>query len=352
MITLLHGADTFSSTARLRELRRELDPDGFNTVVLDAPDATVAALRAACGTTAFFGGARYVEARGLLTRWLGGKRTGKKATATDPAGELLAYLPALPSTTHLLFWEPAAVTLPTPLTDGLRHHGASITRFEAPLGAELREWVEARAIALGATIEPAAVVALLDASCPSGWREAPRGRDGRPPDLAKIDAELSKLATAVLGVRGGPRITKRVVAALVGGEQDTNVFALVNAVTESNGAAAIAALRTLLDQGSPPEALLALLTRQLLLLDRLRLERQAPGAGAARSPGQAHHLERQLRALGAARVGRGVELALEADLAVKTGRARNADEALYWLVLELCEVGPPGPALVETAPYT
>lgn len=353
MIVLLHGADTFSSTTRLRELRRELDPHGFNTVVLDAADASVATLRAACDTSALFGGTRYVEARGLLSRWLGGKRAGKKAGGAEPLADLLAYLPTLPPTTHLVWWEPAAVVLPPPLQAELLRQDATVSLFQAPVGQALREWARRRAADLGAEIEPPAIVALLDATCPSGWREAPRARDARPPDLARIDSELGKLATAVLGSRAGPRITTRVVAALVVGEQATNVFALTDAVTARDGAGAIGLLRSLVDQGAPPEALLAQVARQLVALERWRVEREAPAPIAAgtraadRSPGQARHLERQLRAWGGERVARGVELALEADLAVKSGRARNAEEALYWLVLELCEVGPAGPPLVE-----
>lgn len=350
MIVLLHGADAFSSAIRRRELRCELDPDGYNTIVLDAADASLGVLRAACDTHPFFGGARYVEARGLLARWLAGKRGGRKAPANDPVHELIAYLPTLPSTTHLLFWEPTAVTLPSALEGEFRRQGATISRFEAPLGAELRQWVAARVTELGASIEPAAIVALLDATCPGGWREPPRGRDARPPNLARIDAELRKVTTAVLAVSTGPRVTARVVTTLVAGEQQANVFALVNAVTERDGPRAIGRLRALVNQGIAPEALLAMLARQYLLLEQLWAESRSPAAVEARpkqaAPAQSPHLERQLRALGASRVARGLELALEADRALKTGIARDAEEALYWLVLELCEIGPAGPPLV------
>src|SRR5919202_3143955 len=76
MIYLLHGQDGFSSAARLRALRRELDPSGFNGASLDGQEATLDALRSACDVLAFFGGGRCVDARGVLTRWGAGTGGG------------------------------------------------------------------------------------------------------------------------------------------------------------------------------------------------------------------------------------------------------------------------------------
>ncbi|HEX5501691.1 MAG TPA: hypothetical protein VFW96_03665 [Thermomicrobiales bacterium] len=355
MIYLLHGSDTFSSAARLRALRAALDPDGFSGVSLDGQETALDALRAACDALAFFGAGRCVDVRGLLTRWTRGAKKSGRAAADEGAVEALAaYLPALPPTTTLILWEPGPVELPAALRRALQGSGAAIERFEPPLGRELRDWVAARAAELGAPIQPDAAVALLDAACPHGWREAPRGRDAAPPNLYRLDSELRKLATASCGRPAGPAITARDVASLVVGEGESNVFDLVNAVADGNTGRALDRLRALLDDGVAPEAVLPLLASQFGALARLRL---VGGARADRatlagqlgvSPTRVQHLTRQFARLGEARVARCLAVVLEADEALKTGRAPRGDDALYWAVLELCGAGPPGPSLLQT----
>lgn len=350
MLYLLHGADTFRSAARLRELRATLDPAGFNSVTLDgqSPDVTLGALRSACDALAFFGGGRCVDVSGLLTRWSargknaeGGRRGKSDDKDADPLVALVAYLPHLPATTTLIFWEPGHYDPPASLRAVLRDAGAAIEEFRPPLGRELREWVATRAQAAGATIRPDAIDALLDALCPQGWREAPRGRDAALPNLQRIDTEIQKLATAVLS-REAPVITARVVAALTVGEAETNVFRLVDAVAVGDTRLALARLHEALDSGLAPEMILALLQAKFSTMVRVR------SAGSAAdtlglSPYRVQETTRQIRQLGADRVPDCVRIVLEADEAIKTGRLPGGDDALYWAVLELCRVGAPVP---------
>jgi DNA polymerase III delta subunit len=350
MLYLLHGADTFRSSARLRELRAMLDPAGFNSVALDgqSPDVTVAALRSSCDALAFFGGGRCVDVSGLLTRWStrgkgadGGRRGKSDDKEADPLAALVAYLPHLPATTTLIFWEPGQYDPPAPLRAVLRDAGAASEEFRPPLGRELREWTVARAQAAGATIRPDAVDALLDALCPQGWREAPRGRDAALPNLQRIDTEIQKLATAVLS-REAPVITARVVVALTVGEAETNVFRLVDAVAVGDTRLALTRLHEALDSGLAPEMILALLQAKFSTMARVR-----SAGGAARhlglSPYRVQETVRQIRQLGADRVPDCVRIVLAADEAIKTGRLARGDDALYWAVLELCRVGAPVP---------
>lgn len=356
MIYLLHGADTFTSTARLQALRATLDPAGFNSVTLDSQEATLDALRAACDALAFFGGGRCVEARGLLTRWgvggKGGKKGAEKTKADgDPLTALTAYLPQLPPTTTLVLWEPGPVEPPPALRRALDALGAAVERFDAPRGRALREWVLARARDLGGAIRPDAAEALLDAACPQGWQEAPRGRETPPPSLQRLDTELRKLLTATIA-RPDPTLTRRDVAVLVVGEAESNVFDLVNAVAEGDARLALSRLRATLDDGVAPEFILSLLAGQFSSLARLR------AAGGARadndtaqhlgiSPYRLPHAKRQLARLGETRVSRCLEIVLAADEAIKTGRSPNSDHALYWAILELCQAGAPLPVSAE-----
>jgi DNA polymerase-3 subunit delta len=350
MLYLLHGADTFRSAARLRALRAQLDPQGFSSTSLDPQDATPDGLRAACDALPFFGGGRCVEARGLLTRWKeakgrGADREGDGAKVPDPFEALAAYLPQMPPTTTLLLWEPAVYEPPAGLRRALQDLGkqAATEKFDPPLGRELRDWAIGRAKEAGATLRNEAAEALLDALCPQGWREAPRGRDAKLPDLQAIDTEIQKLSTAVLS-REQPVITPRVVDVLTLGETETNIFRLVDAAAVGDTRQALALLRSALEEGVAPELLLSLLATKLSLLVRLRAIGGARATDAAASqlgvtPYRLRDAARQLSQIGEDRVGECLRIVLEADEAIKTGRAPRSDDALYWAVLELGRVG-------------
>lgn len=352
MLHLLHGADTYRSAARLRALRAALDPQGYNGTTLDAAEATPEALRAACDSLPMFGGGRYVEVRGLLTRWREARNKateregeGAKEQVADPAEALAAYLPQLPPTTTLILWEPGPFEPPAPLRRALDAlgKGAAVERFDPPLGDPLHDWAIERAREAGATLQPRAAEALLDALFPQGWKAAPRGRDAQLPDLQRVETEVQKLATAVLS-RESPTITPRVVAVLTRGETDTNIFQLVDAAAVGDTRRALALLRTALEEGIAPELLLALLATKFSRLVRLRAVGGArAGDAAARqlglTPFQFREAARHLGQIGEERAVAGLRIVLAADEAIKTGRAPRSDDALYWAVLELGRVG-------------
>ncbi len=352
MLHLLHGADSFRSAVRLRALRTELDPNGFNGTALDPQDTTPGTLRGACDALPFFGGGRYVEVRGLLTRWKDSRAKAAeresestKEKSADQVEALAAYLPQMPPTTTLVLWEPGLFEPTAVLRRALQELGkrAAVERFDPPLGRELRDWAIGRAREAGATLRPEAAEALLDALYPQGWREAPRGRDAHLPDLQRIDSEVQKLATAVLS-REAPVITPRVVEVLTLGETETNIFRLVDAAAVGDTRQALALLRTALDEGIAPEQMLALLATKFSRLVRLRAVGGARASEAAASqigvtPYQLREAVRQLGQVGEERVSGCLRIVLEADEAIKTGRAPRSDDAIYWAVLELCRIG-------------
>lgn len=357
MLHLLHGADTFRSRARLRELRTTLDPDGFNGVSLDPQETNIDGLRAACDALPFFGGGRCVDVRGLLSRWKerkGVERGGEAERAkgvTDPVDALTTYLPLMPPTTTLILWEPGPYDPPAALKRTLQSMGKGVTieRFDPPLGRELREWSIGRAREVGAILRPDAADALLDAVCPHGWHEIPRGRDATLPDLQRIDTEIQKLATAALS-REPATITTRHVAALTVGEAETNIFQLVDAAAAGDTRRALALLREGLENGLAPELIISLLASRFSLLARVRAVGGGRGAEGVASklgitPYRARETARQLAQLGEARVEPCLRIVLDADTAIKTGRSPRSDDALYWAVLELCRVGDNVPIL-------
>jgi DNA polymerase III delta subunit len=184
---------------------------------------------------------------------------------------------------------------------------------------------------------------LLDAICPQGWREAPRGRDASLPDLQRLDTEIEKLATAALS-RDPAIITTRHVTALTVGEAETNVFQLVDAAAAGDTRRALALLRSALEDGLAPELVLSLLASRFSLMVRVRAVGGGRAAESAASklgvtPYRARDAARQLAQIGEARVPQCLRIILEADEAIKTGHAPRSDDALYWAVLELCRVG-------------
>ncbi len=57
------------------------------------------------------------------------------------------------------------------------------------------------------------------------------------------------------------------------------------------------------------------------------------------TPYQLREAVRQLGQVGEERVSGCLRIVLEADEAIKTGRAPRSDDAIYWAVLELCRIG-------------
>lgn len=357
MLHLLHGADTFRSLARLRELRTTLDPSGFNAVSLEAPEVGVDALRAACDTLPFFGGGRVVEVRRLLSRWKERKGSGDRGTGEKGKGAhelfevLAAYLPHMPPTTTLLLWESGVFEPPAALRRAFQELGKGLAdeRFDPPLGRPLRDWAIARATDAGVTLRPDAAEAMLDALCPQGWHEVPRRRDVALPDLRRIDTEIQKLATAALSNKAAT-ITIRHVVALTVGETETNIFQLVDAAAAGDSRRALALLQSALEEGIAPELILSLLASRFSLIARVRAVGGGRAAEVAASqlgvtPYRARDAARQLAQLGEERVAPCLRIVLEADEAIKTGRAPRSDDALYWAVLELCRLGEPVPLM-------
>jgi hypothetical protein len=59
------------------------------------------------------------------------------------------------------------------------------------------------------------------------------------------------------------------------------------------------------------------------------------------------NVARQLSQLGEDSAAAGLRIVLEADEAIKTGRAPRSDDALYWAVLELGKVGARVPLMTQ-----
>ncbi len=349
MFYIFDGDDEFSRQEELAALKARLGPAdmlSLNTTLLDGRAVGFEELRHACDTIPFLADARLVIVEGLLTHLRGRSRAEKdgedaEGTRKDKPGakgggraafrkRLLEYLPLLPTSTHLVFLEPAPLPPKDPFIRlskaqpdiGLRKSFAlpNIRRRDGQ--AELAKWIQARTKQKGATIAPAAVHALINLV----------GNQ-----LRQLDSELEKLALYC----EGRAITLDAVKRLVPLARETVVWDLVNALGQRNLETAMETLRRLFDEGHAPLQIFALIIREYriliqvkeLIAQETRSDQIASRLGI--QPWAAERAARNARTLSSEHLLRTYRTFLEVDTAIKTG-LQQPEAALEFLVAELC----------------
>lgn len=341
MITLLHGSEELLRAEHVRAARDLLGPaelGELSTTWLDGRKTSVAEVCYHCDVMPFLTPQRLVIVEGLLAQ-LGRRqqRASQQEEGSSPAtaedlATVLAYLPGMPDTTHLILAEHEQVSARSKvykLLQELAQEGrAQVVVCEAPVQDELPVWVQQRAREKGASIEPAAAQDLATFI----------GRN-----LRLIDVELDKLATYRAGTEGG--ITSQDVRLLVPYAQEANIFDMVDAIGRRDSATALRLLRELQRDGAAPLYLLSMIVRQFRILiqvsDQMRETRDKYAIGRAIG---LHHYPTQ-KAMQQSRNWRMHDLLavydrlLETDLAIKTGKLAD-DLALDLLVVELSQRQP------------
>ena len=333
MLYIFYGPDTFSRGEAVKELQRNLDDDGMlstNTVSLDGSRVTYAELIAICNTIPFLSTHRLVIATGLLARAHppaapSGRVRNTARHAQEPASgggfmDLPEAVPQMPSTTVLLLLE-GAIRADVPLFQALRPLGE--TRPFPQLGAaEIADWVRQRARSLDATFEPRAVQALVELSGANLW---------------SLAGEVDKLS---LYASGRP-VREEDVRRLVAAAQESNVFALVDAVLDGRLDVALNQLRLLLQGGAAGPYLITMIARQyrqiLLIQDLTRSGMPAAAimrSAEIRSENALRRLRLQAQRWSPARLQAAYERILTADRSIKRGEA-SEDVALELLVGDL-----------------
>jgi DNA polymerase-3 subunit delta len=347
VLHLVHGDDAKAAreiVARLQAHHTETDPSGMNFTLLDGERATVSDIITACDALPFFGGGRFVLVRGLLGRFLQspeGQRGRRKAADFDMLLPLATFLPVMPTTTTLVFWDSGTLnfsTLPTAVREALLAGTVHTAGLPGPneRDAWLR-WVRDRAVAEGVKIDRAAAEALLNALGPAATG---------PTGALRLESEVAKLAAYALD--DGGAIIAAHVDALVPDAADEQTFAWLDAVIGGNAREAVARTEQLLAAGEEPMRLLALLASQAGYLTRAKRLGNVPQNDAATllgvAPNRAYHLLRAARGVDAGRMANAVQDLVAADEAVKMGVARSDADALLWAVLQVARVGASGPA--------
>lgn len=342
MITLIHGPAELLRAEALAELRRGLHEDealaDLNTARLDGRQITVGELQNACDALPFLAERRLVVVEGFLRRLAtsgrrprGGEEHEDEAAAEEPSGEfaraqtgqLLAYLDRVPATTELVFVEDDTIAggpILRRLMELQRDGRSRIILCAQPKRGELVDWIRARARLRGVQLDPNALADLADYV---------------GDDLRQLDQELLKLAD--YAGRDRP-ITRADVRRLVPATRAANVFDLVEALGQEDATTAGRLLQRALDHdGEQPLRLLAMIGRQyrlIILAKALLAEGRKPPEIARELGVQEWTAPRLIAQAGRhtfARLERNLELVLEADEAIKTGRLtdREALDVLY-----------------------
>lgn len=331
-VYILHGTDDFALGEYTASLKKKLgDPAtaDLNTTVLDGRSLSLADLRGTVGVMPFLAKRRLVIVENLVARLMGKGEDDSESGGGSPAPgrhalkELIEVLASVPETTALVLAErrelsPGNAVLKWVAASG----GQGVTKlFAVPKGAELSQWILARARSLGGAFRPQAAQLLASAV-------------GDDPRLAA--QEILKLLTFVNFERP---VEPDDVELLTPYTAETSVFAMVDALGQQNGRRALELLRQLL-RDQDPAYVFTMIVRQfrLLLLARELMDAHATEreivealhvqpfvAGKLMAQAKSHALEdlewiyRKL---------------LDVDLAIKTGQI-DGDVALDTLVVGL-----------------
>ena len=318
----------------------DADARDFNLDALDGENTKISDVLAAAGNLPFLSERRVVVVKRAeklegLAREEGGAAK-KKKNDVSPAKRLADGLENLPASTVLIL----ARTPETP-EPGDRPG-------ERCLSAALDKTIEAQGVLINCLIPPkntGVAVAIVESQAAAHDIALARGAAahlvGRcGTDIAALLSELEKCA---LRAGLGEPVTPAIIDEMTRRALSETVFDLTDAVGARQGARALGNLRELLGAGEPPELILSLIVRHLrqlmqaralldagLALDGSAARRITPALMAQLPQGRDNlatalqsqgwlggRLNAQARHFSGAQLSRALELAFEADLAIK-----------------------------------
>jgi DNA polymerase-3 subunit delta len=268
MIYVLYGSDSFSRTEALRALKVELgvgEGVDSNVTTFDAREATPREVLAACDTVPFLAERRLVVLEGALRGRGGGRRRRSRGAEAEadaglgPWGVLVEYAGRMSEQTVLVLVDGSNVN--GELLDRLKPQ-ATIETFQAPRQhKEIAAWVQARARAMGLSIDGRACSLIADRVGNDTWM---------------IASELTKLAA----YKAGDAIQEADVRALVADVRDQEGYLLADAVADGKAVVATKLLhRMLSNEAVPPVLILTIENRYR----RIAIAREMVDAGATGS---------------------------------------------------------------------
>jgi len=244
MYFLLYGEDSNRSRKKLAAMRERFsaqrDATGLNATVIKAKGADMDLVLQEVYASPFLAEKKLVILNGFL-----------RADAEDQQ-RLAEVLPKKPESTNVIFYEDAGAKdlAKSPLLPLLQQQKFT-EECVAQTGAALEQSLTAEAAADGVTLQPAAAHALVAACGDDSWR---------------IREELAKLSAYARATGATAVITPNDVRELVTGTTEESVFELVDACTDGRAGAAAVMLERMLEQGTAPLQVVALLAKQYRML--------------------------------------------------------------------------------------
>lgn len=318
MLYIFHGPNDFARNEKIAEIRTSLgDPvvADLNITTLDGRDLRLGEIRNYADSMPFMSDRRIVIIQGYVSQL---------KSQSDEMGYLVDYLEQIPATTDLILVEMESLPKNHPVLKLANKVQASVINFGDLDRDSLRPWIMQRVKSLQATIEPDAVdlLARLVGS-----------------NLRTLNSEIEKLTLYVGGSRS---IQSQDIKLLVPYTEEAENFGLTNAIGQRNARWAYDQLRKLLDEGKHPMSLLGSIAAQVrgLLEVKDMAERGLSPPEIAKLKGWRSDYAAKMRLKEAAnfsmaRLEEILEMLLEMDLAIKTGRIDSL-LALDTLVARLC----------------
>lgn len=319
MLYIFHGPDDFTRNEKIAEFRASVgDPTvaDLNITHLKGPDLTLGDIRHHADAMPFMADKRLVIVDGYLSQLKG---------QSPDVEQFIGYFTIVPSTTDLILVENESLERNHPILKAAsKLETVTVTHFAGPDKNNLRAWITTKAKEHTAAIEPDAAELL-----------------GKliGTDLHTLDNEIEKLALYVGGQRP---IQKADIDLLVPYHEEAENFGLANAIGQRNARRAYDQLHKLLDEGKHPMAILGSIAAQIrgLLEVKDMAERGLTPSEIAQKKGWKSDYPAKMRMQEAARFSMArleeiLEMLLQIDLAIKTGRIDGL-LALDTLIARLC----------------
>lgn len=329
LLYILYGADEYSINNELMAIKQSVgDPDFLvtNSTTIAGDSVSENDLRVACETVPFLADKRLVVVYGLLQRFV--PRQSIRSIAKSSEKQIIGYeifvdiIRNIPESTILILIE-TDLKETNPLFKMISST-ARVKAFPLLKSPQLREWINRRITEKGGSISPSAIMTLTHLIGNNLWI---------------MSTELEKLFLYT----NGNRIEDKDVKILVSYSQQSNIFAMVDAIVESSIQKAESLLQQLLSEGNSPTQLLAMLTRQMRLIVRtreMRVQKVSETEMRSRLGLSADWLVRktleQASRYTLPRIKQVYRQLLETDIAIKTGKY-DGELALNILIVELCQ---------------
>lgn len=329
-VYLFYGPETFLINQTLDSLYQALVPEGigdFNFEKLDGSLVSPAQVVDSAGTLPAFADKRLVIVRNAA--WFGGGKSkgskGEEDKVRDEIGEeepLLRYFQNPSPYSCLVLVAGEKIDLRRKIVKAAQKAG-QVLEFASLRGMELNRWIEDRFQAGGKKAERGAAE-FLSAAVGSS--------------LSSLAAEIEKI---ILYAGDSKKIILNDVQSLVSQSTTLSVFDLMDAVGTRDAAAAVQKLREIIKAGEAEAKILALLARHLRTMLQVKTlatkgyRENELGGELGIHPYAAKKGLQQSRNFSAKELADNLEILLEADLAIKTGRG-EAEGIMETAVLKMC----------------